>query len=104
MITFITHVRVSPQNAAAFEALMTDVCAKVRENEPGVVHYSFAKGVGDPGTYVVIEVYRDEAALRAHAETDSVKASVPKVSLLVEGGKFDIKQYVAPGAQPVRRR
>jgi quinol monooxygenase YgiN len=103
MITFITHIRVSPENAAAFEALMTDVCARVRENEPGVVHYSFAKSVEDQNTYVVIEVYRDEAALRTHAEADYVKASVPKSSLLIEGGKYDIQQYVSPGAQPVRR-
>ena len=103
MITFITHIRVSPENAAAFEAIIADVCAKVRENEPDVVHYSFAKSVDDPNTYVVIEVYRDEAALRAHAETDYVKASVPKTSLLIEGRKYDIKQYVSPGAQPVRR-
>ena len=103
MITFITHIRVSPENAAAFEAIITDVCVKVRENEPDVVYYSFARSVNDPNTYVVIEVYRDEAALRTHAESDYVKASVPKTSLLIEGGKYDIQQYVSPGAQPVRR-
>ena len=103
MITFITHIRVSPENAAEFEALITDVCNKVHENEPGVVHYSFARSVDDSNTYVVIEVYRDEAALRTHAETDYVKTSVPKTSLLIEGRKYDIKQYVSPGVQPVRR-
>jgi quinol monooxygenase YgiN len=104
MITFITHVRLSGENAAAFEALMTDVCVKVRENEPGVLHYSFAKSVKDPDTYVVIEVYRDVASHSAHMETDWVKSSIPKSALLVENGKYDIKQYVSPGTEPARRR
>jgi quinol monooxygenase YgiN len=104
MITFITHLRVSPANSAAFEALLTDMCVKVRENEPGVLHYAFAKSVKDPDTYVVIEVYRDEAAHSAHMETDWVKSSIPKSSLLIENGKYDIKQYVSPGTEPVRRK
>jgi quinol monooxygenase YgiN len=104
MITFITHLRVSPANAAAFEALLTDMCVKVRENEPGVLYYAFAKSAKDPDTYVVIEVYRDEAAHSAHMETDWVRSSIPKSSLLIENGKYDIKQYVSPGTEPVRRK
>jgi quinol monooxygenase YgiN len=104
MITFITHVRVSPGNAAEFEAVITDMCDNVRENEPGVVYYRFAKSVDDPDTYVVIEVYRDGAALGAHAETEYLKASVPKTSRLIEGGKYDIKQYVSDGDLPIPRR
>lgn len=105
MITFITHSRVSSENAAAFEAVIFDMCAKVRENEPGVVYYDFARSVDDPDTYVVIEVYRDEAALLAHAETDYFKASVSQASRLIESGKkYDIKQYVSDGNVPIPRR
>jgi quinol monooxygenase YgiN len=104
MITFITHMRVRSENAIAFEALMTAMCDKVRENEPGVLYYNFARSAKDPATYVVIEVYRDESAHLAHMETEWVKSSIPKSVLLVESGTFDIKQYVSPGTEPVRRR
>src|SRR5579862_5702115 len=104
MITFITHIRVRSENAVAFEALMADMCDKVRENEPGVLYYNFARSAKDPATYVVIEVYRDESAHAAHMETDWVKSSIPKSTLLVENGKYDIRQYVSPGTEPVRRR
>ena len=104
MITFITHLQVNPANAAAFEVLLADVSGKVRENEPDVLYYGFAKSVEDPNTYVVIEVYRDEAAHSAHMETDWVKSSIPKSTLLIENGKYDIKQYVSPGTEPVRRK
>ena len=104
MIAFITHSRVSPENAAAFEAVIEDMCAKVRENEPGVIYYGFARSVDDPDTYVVIEIYRDEAAVRAHAETDYLKASVSQTSPLIESGRYDIKQYVCGGDAPIFHR
>jgi quinol monooxygenase YgiN len=104
MITFITHMRVRAENAVAFEALMSDMCDKVREREPQVLHYSFARSTNDPATYVVIEVYHDASAHADHMETAWVKSSIPKSVLLVEDGKFDIRQYVSPGTEPVHRR
>jgi quinol monooxygenase YgiN len=104
MITFITHVRVSAENAAAFESLLTEVRAKVRECEPAVLYYDFAKSVKDADTYVVIEVYRDQAAHAAHMAADWVRSSIPKSSLLVMDGKYDIRQYVSPGTEPARER
>ncbi len=104
MITFITHMRVRAENAPAFEALMAEMCDKVRENEPGVLYYSFAASAKDPDTYVVIEVYRDASAHAAHMETPWVTSSIPKSVSLVEDRKFDIRQYVTPGTEPVRRR
>jgi quinol monooxygenase YgiN len=103
MITMITHVRVNPDNAPAYEALMTDVCAKVRAHEPGVAYYAFGRSVDDPDTYAVIEVYRDAAAHAAHMATDWVRESLPKSSRLIEG-QYVIRQYVSPGAAPVLRR
>ena len=102
MITFITHVRVIPQNVAAFEALMAHVRFNVRESEPNVLHYDFAKSADESNLYVVIEVYRDEVAHSAHMRTEWVRSSIPKSNLLVENGKYDIKQYVSPGTEPLR--
>lgn len=103
MITMITHMRVRPENASAFEALMTDVCARVREHEPGVPWYAFARSADLPDTYVVVEVYRDAAAHAAHMASDWVKESLPITARLIEG-KFEIRQYVSSGTEPVRLR
>ena len=35
-------------------------------SEPGCVAYAFAEVVGDPGHYLVVQEWRDEAALEAH--------------------------------------
>ncbi len=100
MITFIVHLRVPPRNAAAFETLMTRVAATSLEREPGVQYYAFAKSVEDPDTYVAVEVYRDQAAVQAHGDTEWVRDSVPEMLGLVDGMPT-IQQYVSPGTAPV---
>jgi quinol monooxygenase YgiN len=101
MITFITHLAVRPENAAAFEAIFTDLAAKIRQHEPGVTYYGFGRSANAPDTYMVIEVYRDEAAIQAHAATDYLAASMAATQPLVEPGSFDVRQYVSPGTAPV---
>ena len=103
MITMIAHMRVRPENAPAFEELMTYVAAMVHEHEPSVPYYEFAKSVDEPDTYVVVEVYQDVEVHAAHMASDWVRESLPKSARLIEG-KPDIKQYVTPGAEPVQRR
>jgi quinol monooxygenase YgiN len=103
MITFIAHLKVRSENGPAFEALMMHVRDMTRQHEPGVAHYDFAKSVDEPDIYVVIEVYRDAGAHAAHMKTDWVTESIPHSRRLVEG-KFNIKQYVSPGAEPAVRR
>lgn len=100
MITFIVHLRVPPQNATAFEELMTYVAAMSNEHEAGVVYYAFARSVDQPATYAAVEVYRDEAAVAAHGDTEWVRDSVHRMLRLVDGMP-DIVQYVSPGVEPV---
>ena len=103
MITFIARMKVKPQNGPEFEELMTAVRDMTLKHEPGVAYYAWSKGVDEPDTYLVVEVYRDAAAQSAHMATEWVKASLPKSASLIEG-KPDIKQYVVPGCEPVTKR
>jgi quinol monooxygenase YgiN len=103
MITFIAHLHVLPENAPAFEELMTYVATMTNENEPGVVYYGFAKSVDEADTYVVVEVYRDQGACISHGDTSWVRESVPK-SLQLTEGMPQLVQYVSPGTKPVVSR
>ena len=101
MITMVARMRVSPENAEAYEALMNNVGLQVRTHEAdGVPYYAWAKSVDDADTYVVIEVYRDLDAHKAHMASAWVRESLP-VSMGLIDGKVDIKQYVTPGQEPV---
>jgi quinol monooxygenase YgiN len=103
LITFIAHLQVPPQNAQAFEDLMTHVATMTLANEPGVVYYSFAKSVEEQDKYVVVEVYRDQDACAAHGNKMWVRESVPKMLHLTEGMP-QLVQYVSPGAEAVVSR
>ncbi len=102
MITMVARMQVLPENQAAYEALMDHVALQVRTHEAeGVPYYGWAKSADDADAYVVIEVYRDLAAHKAHMASAWVQESLPVSKGLVTG-KFDIEQYVTPGAEPVR--
>jgi quinol monooxygenase YgiN len=101
MITMIARMRVPPENATAYEELMTRVTETTLANEPGVRYYAWAKSADEPDIYVVIEVYEDEQAQASHMATDWVRNNIPRTLALVDGG-FDIRQYVTPGQEPVK--
>lgn len=101
MITLVAHARLRPENVEAYEAVIAEMTAKVRENEPGAVYYGFARSVDDPNTFLVIEIYADEAAFEAHWQTDYIWPSIARTKSLMEGGSLDIKQYVSPPTEPV---
>lgn len=62
------HVRVKPENVAAFKAA---TLANARESllEPGVARFDVVQQADDPTKFVLVEVYRDAAAAAAHKET-----------------------------------
>jgi quinol monooxygenase YgiN len=94
-------MRGKPENAAAYEKLMSYVAEMTLRNEPGVPYYAFSKSVSEPDTYVVIEVYQDAQVHAAHMASAWVRNSIPVTRALIEG-KFDIRQYVTPGQEPVK--
>ena len=100
MITMIARMRVSPENAAAYEELLTHVADMTLKNEPGVPYYAWSKSADEPDIYLVVEVYEDEKVHAAHMASEWVRDSLPVASKLIEG-KPDIKQYVSPGQEPV---
>jgi quinol monooxygenase YgiN len=100
MITFVNHMRVPPENASAFEELLTHVAEMSNDREPGVVFYGYGRSVDDPDTYAVVEVYQNQAACASHGDTDWVKESVPKFMTLIEGATR-LAQYVSAGTEPI---
>lgn len=102
MITFIAHVRVRPENAEAYEALMTRVASETRAHEPGVAFYNWARCTDEPDVYVVVEVYHDAEAQAAHMTAPWVTDALPKAIRLMDGLPR-IRQYVCGGSEPVRR-
>ncbi len=65
----LVHVHVKPENVADFiEATRANHEASVRE--PGNLRFDVLQLEDDSARFVLYEAYRDDAAARAHKETD----------------------------------
>jgi len=78
MIALIASIRVAPANAETLEREFATLADHVRANEPDTLVYHLARGP-EAGTYRVIEIYRNEEAIRAHLGSDAFKSFRPKL-------------------------
>ena len=84
-IGVIAKLPIQEGKTAEFEAFFTDLAKQVRANEPGNVAYQLTKSRSEPNTYKVLELYKDEDALKAHGASDHFKAAGPKFAGVLAG-------------------
>lgn len=85
MIGVVATLRIKDGTATEFEAVFTDLAAKVRANEPGNIAYQLCKSRTEANTYKVLELYTDEAALKTHGATEYFKAAGPALGAVLAG-------------------
>jgi len=93
-IGVIATLKVQPGKGPDFEAVFKDLAAQVRANEPGNKLYQVFKSRKDADTYIVMEIYQDQAALEAHGKSDHFKAAGPKIAPTM-GGRPDVAYFDA---------
>jgi (4S)-4-hydroxy-5-phosphonooxypentane-2,3-dione isomerase len=68
MLVIHIHIKVNSESVADFiEATIENARNSIRE--PGIARFDFVQQTEDPTQFVLVEVYRDEAAPEAHRET-----------------------------------
>jgi autoinducer 2-degrading protein len=68
MLIIHVHVHVRPECVQEFcEATIENARHSIQE--PGIARFDVVQQTDDPTRFVLIEVYHDEAATRAHKET-----------------------------------
>ena len=67
MIVILGTVRLPPQNLGAARPVMAAM-TRASRGEDGCIAYAYAEDVFEPGLIRVSEVWRDQAALDAHAK------------------------------------
>jgi quinol monooxygenase YgiN len=85
MIGIIATIKVQEAKAAEFEGIFKDLAEQVRANEPGNLCYQLTKSRTEPGTYKVLELYKDQDALTHHGQTDYFRAAGPKMGPCLAG-------------------
>ena len=74
MITIFAKLQAAEGKEDEFRSAIETMVAAVSENEPDVMKYALHEVDGSPGTFLLHEVYANDEALKAHGQTDHMKA------------------------------
>lgn len=94
MIGTIAELSIKAGMEADFEAVALELEGEVARNEPGCRLYRLFKSPEEPGRYVFMEEYADQAAVDAHRASDHFRrlgarmgpllAAPPKITRMVK--------------------
>jgi quinol monooxygenase YgiN len=83
--TFVVKFKIKPGKEAAFEQAFREMSAGVREHEPGNVYYELYRTTDEPQTYVVLEHYKDAAAVAAHGKSPHAQKLIAALHDMLDG-------------------
>jgi len=87
------HYRVQPAAIAEVRAAVEEFVRYVRDNEPGTRMYSAWQQRGDPGRFVHLFIFADQAAQRVHGESAAVRQFEAVYGPHLVDGPVDFTDY-----------
>jgi len=84
MLAVTVEVKIKPGKEAEFEQIGRDASKVIEANEPGNLFYRVYR-MDDPQTYLIIERYKDQAALDAHGASAHVAEISPRFQAVAAG-------------------
>ena len=81
----IAKIKILTGRNAEFEQIFAILAAAVRKDEPGNNFYALHKSKTDPQLYVVLENYKDQAAVDNHMGSAHFKAGFKKMGACMAG-------------------
>jgi quinol monooxygenase YgiN len=83
--TFVVRFKIKPGRNTDFEKVMAKMQAALASSEPGNIFYDLYLPAPGSQTYVLIEHYRDAAAVTAHGKDPNTKQMVADIGDLLDG-------------------
>jgi quinol monooxygenase YgiN len=82
--SIVATIKVKAGQEAAFQAVALKLAAAVNANEPGCMLYTLNKGE-DASTFVFMERYKDEDAMKAHRGMDHFRTLGKEMGAFMDG-------------------
>ena len=92
MITVIATLKVKSGQEDALIAGIRKMIDHVKANEPGTITYVLNRSTADPTTFLVYEVYADQAAFATHGASQPCWSSSGLAGSILDG-RPDIAMY-----------
>jgi quinol monooxygenase YgiN len=97
MRAIIAYLTTKPGKEAEFKEKMTAQAKRCLANEPGCLQFDVAQDPKNTARFVMLEVYRDEDAIKAHQESQHYKDFRPTVGELLAERRIEILHVVSDG-------
>jgi quinol monooxygenase YgiN len=97
MRAILAYLTAKPGKEAEFQEKMTVQAKRCLANEPGCLQFDVVQDPKNPTRFVMLEVYKDDAAIKAHQETQHFKDFRPVVGELVADRKVEVFNMVSDG-------
>jgi quinol monooxygenase YgiN len=97
MRAILAYLTAKPGREAEFKEQMMAQARRCLANEPGCLQFDVAQDLNNPARLVMLEVYKDEAAVKAHQESQHFKDFRPVISELVADRRIEIFDIVSDG-------
>ncbi len=97
MMAILAYLTAKPGKEAEFKEKMTAQAKRCLANEPGCLQFDVVQDPKNATRFVMIEVYKDDAAIKAHQDTQHYKDFRPVVGELVADRKIEVLNMVSDG-------
>jgi quinol monooxygenase YgiN len=83
--TFVVKFKIKPGRNAEFEKIIATLQSQLPAAEPGNLYYDLYLPSADSQTYVLIEHYRNAAAVQAHGKDPNTRKMSAAIEELLDG-------------------
>ena len=97
MMAILAYLTAKPGKEVEFKEKMTAQARRCLANEPGCLQFDVVQDPKNATRFVMIEVYKDDAAIKAHQDTQHYKDFRPVVGDLVADRKIEVLNMVSDG-------
>jgi quinol monooxygenase YgiN len=97
MRAIVAYLTAKPGKEAEFKEQMTAQAKRCLANEPGCLQFDVVQDPKNPTRFVMLEVYKDDEAIKAHQDSQHFKDFRPVVSELVAERKVEVFHMVSDG-------
>lgn len=97
MITRMILVSVPKDKAAEAERMWKQECAPLMIKQPGCLSEQFLKGRENPGEFISVSTWEDQAAIDRYRSSEAHKAIQQHSRALMNVAKVDVKTYEVMG-------
>src|SRR5215467_7196086 len=97
MRAILAYLTTKPGKDTEFKEKMTAQAKRCLANETGCLQFDVVQDPKAPTRFVMLEIYKDDEAIKAHQESEHFKAFRPVVGDLLADRKIEIFTMVSDG-------